>query len=269
MTSDPGRIERAAQFFYDIHRGKKPLPAVPTPPEIRDASLDEAYAIQEALQALFVPERGPIAGYKIAITTPVMQQLMAIDRPMAGAIFAKTVHRAPASLRHGDYGRIAVECEIAVRLGSDLPARDRPYTREDVAGAVEACLPAIELIEDHGCDAYKQVGSRGLIANNAWNAGAVLGPAVTAWRDIDLAVIPGAMAINGAEIGRGHGRDVMNGHPFHALAWVANTVAARGRPLRRGMIVLTGSVVATQWPKPGDTVTVSFAGLGEASAHFA
>jgi 2-keto-4-pentenoate hydratase len=266
MTSDPSRIANAARFFYDIHRGKKPLP--PTPPEIRDAGIDEAYAIQEALQALFVPERGAIVGYKIAITTPVMQQLMAIDRPMAGAIFAKTVHRSPATLRHGDYGRIAVECEIAVRLGADLPAQEKTYTRDDVAAAVEACLPAIELIEDHGCDAYKEVGSRGLIANNAWNAGAVLGPAVTAWRALDLAAMTGAMAINGAEIGRGRGGDVMNGHPFHALAWVANTVAARGRPLRRGMIVLTGSVVSTQWPKPGDVVSVSFAGLGEASARF-
>src|SRR5216683_4416945 len=26
MTSDPGRISSAARFFYDIHRGKKPLP---------------------------------------------------------------------------------------------------------------------------------------------------------------------------------------------------------------------------------------------------
>ncbi len=266
MTSDPGRIARAARYFHDIHAGKKPLP--PTPPEIRDASLDEAYAMQEALQALFIPERGAIAGYKIALTTPVMQQLMGVDQPCAGAIFAKMVHHSSASLRHGDYGRIAVECEIAVRLGADLPARAKPYTREDVAAAVEACLPAIELIEDHACDRYKEVGARGLIANNAWNAGCVLGPAVTAWRGLDLAEVSGAMAINGVEIGRGRGGDVMGGHPFHALAWVANTVAVRGRPLRRGMIVLTGSVVATQWPKPGDTVTVSFAGLGEASARF-
>jgi 2-keto-4-pentenoate hydratase len=268
MTSDPAHIARAARFYYDIHRGKKTLPPVPTPAEIRDAGIDEAYAIQEALQALLVPERGEIAGYKIAITTPVMQQLMAIDRPMAGAIFATTIHRSPAMLRHGDYGRIAVECEIAMRLGADLPARAEPYTRADVAAAVEACLPAIELIEDHGCDAYKEVGSRGLIANNAWNAGAVLGPPLAAWRALDLAAMTGAMSINGVEIGRGRGGDVMNGHPLHALAWVANLVASRGRPLWRGMVVLTGSVVSTQWPKPGDTVTVSFAGLGEASARF-
>jgi len=266
MTSDPSRIASAARFFYDIHQGRKPLP--PTPAEVRDASIEDAYAVQDALQQLFIPERGEIVGYKIAITTPVMQQLMAIDQSIAGAIFARMVHRSPATLRHGDYRRVAVECEIAVQLGDDLRARGTPYTRADVAAAVEACLPAIELIEDHGCDAYTEVGARGLIANNAWNAGAVLGPAVTAWRELDLAAMTGAMAINGHEIGRGRGGDVMNGHPFHALAWVANTQAARGRPLERGMIVLTGSVVSTQWPKPGDTVSVSFAGLGEASARF-
>jgi 2-keto-4-pentenoate hydratase len=267
MTSDPGRIARAARYYYDLHHSKRAMP--PTPDEIRDADVDEAYAMQEALQALLIPERGPIAGYKIALTTPVMQQLMGIDHSIAGAIFGKRVHASPATLRHADFTRVAVECEIAMRLGADLPARAKPYSQNDVAAAVEACLPSIELIEDHACDQYKLVGGRGLIANNAWNGGCVLGPATTGWRALDLAAISGAMSINGIELGRGRGGDVMNGHPLHALAWVANAVAARGRPLTRGMIVQTGSVVATQYPKAGDTVTVSFAGLGEASARFA
>src|SRR5579871_4469904 len=75
MPADPARV---ARMFYEIHRDKKPLP--PTPPEIRDCTLDEAYTMQEALHALWIPERGAIAGYKIALTTPVMQQLMGIDQ---------------------------------------------------------------------------------------------------------------------------------------------------------------------------------------------
>jgi len=266
MVSELNHITRAARYFYDIHRSRSLLP--PTPRDIADVSVDDAYAMQEALQALFIPDQGPIVGYKIALTTPVMQQLMGVDHSIAGAILAKRVHASPATLRHSDYTRVAVECEIAMLLGTDLPARAKPYTKHDVADAIEACLPSIELIEDHGCDQYKLVGGRGLIANNAWNAGCVLGPALRGWRALDLAAITGVMAINGVEIGRGRGADVMNGHPLHALAWVANTVAGRGRPLRRGMIVQTGSVVATQWPKPGDTVTVSFTGLGEASVRF-
>jgi 2-keto-4-pentenoate hydratase len=263
MSQEP---RRAARYFYEIHRGRKPLP--PTPDDIANASIDEAYAMQEALHAIFIPERGQIAGYKIALTTPVMQQLMGVDQSICGAIFSNLVYQSPATLRHGDYARIAVECEIAMRLGADLPVRDKPYTKDDVADAVEACLPSIELIEDHGCDAYKQVGARGLIANNAWNVGCVLGRAVMNWRMFDLANVLGSMVINGREIGRGRGDDVMNGHPLHALAWVANTVSRRGRPLKRGMIVQTGSLVATQWPRRGDEVTVNFTELGEATARF-
>lgn len=266
MVSGSDRIARGAQYLYDIHCSKQALP--PTPAEISDASIEDAYAMQEALQMLLIPERGPIAGYKIALTTPVMQQLMGISHSIAGAIFAKTIHRTPAILRHANYRCIAVECEIAMLLAADLPPRDKPYAAADVADAVDACMASIELIEDHGCDEYKSVGGRGLIANNAWNAGCVLGPAVTRWRTLDLPTILGTLAINGSEIGRGRGGDVMGGHPLHALAWVANTVAQRGRSLRKGMIVQTGSVVATQWPRPGDTVTATFAGLGEASATF-
>ncbi len=263
MSSDPARITRAAQYFHDIHRGKKLLP--PLPQDIVPRDLGEAYAMQEALTALFMAERGPMTGYKIAVTTPVMQELMGIRHPCVGAIFAKYTHQTPATIRCADYRRVAVECEIAVRIGADLPA-DRRLDRAGIAAFVDALLPAIELIEDHEAD-YKKVEAKGLIANNAWNGGAVLGAPVTAWRDIDLPAVAGRMLINGREIGRGRGADVM-GHPFEALAFVANTVAERGRPLRRGMVVLTGSVVSTQWPRRGDTVTVSFSGLGDASARF-
>ena len=131
-----------------------------------------------------------------------------------------------------------------------------------------SCMPAIELIEDHACDHYKEVGARALIANNAWNAGCVLGSPIPAKRVGDLSELVGSMSINRKEIGRGRGGDVMSGHPFHALAWVANMVATRGRPLRRGMIVLTGSIVSTQYPKLGDSVSVNFTGLGTANVRF-
>ena len=77
----------------------------------------------------------------------------------------------------------------------------------------------------------------------------------------------GVELINGAEVGHGTGADVL-GHPFTALAWLANTLAERGRPLRAGMIVSTGSIVSTKFPKPGDTVIAELAGLGEAKAAF-
>ena len=82
-----------------------------------------------------------------------------------------------------------------------------------------------------------------------------------------LAQLTGRTLINGVEAARGVGADVM-GHPHNALAWLANTLVGRGKALRAGQIVLTGSLVQTQWPAPQDEVVVSIAGLGTVSLTF-
>ena len=60
----------------------------------------------------------------------------------------------------------------------------------------------------------------------------------------------------------------MLGHPLNAVAWLANTMARHGNGLKAGQIVLTGSVVETSWPEPGDTVLAALDGLGEACVRF-
>jgi 2-keto-4-pentenoate hydratase len=262
MTND-GKIARTARHLHDVLRNGTRL--TPLPAELRPSDLAEAYAVQEQLQGFLTPARGAVVGYKIAITTPVMQQLMGIAHPCGGAVFEKQLHRAPVTLRCADYVHVAVECEIGVRLGADLPG-GRIYDRESVGEAVDACMASIEIIDDQNAD-YKLANALDLVADNAWNAGCVLGPPVTDWRKLDLASLGGRMLINGAEVGHGTGADVL-GHPFTALAWLANTLAERGRPLRAGMIVSTGSIVSTKFPKPGDTVIAELAGLGEAKAAF-
>ena len=128
-------------------------------------------------------------------------------------------------------------------------------------------MAAIEIVDDR-YDDFRALDTPTLIADDFFSAGAVLGPAVTAWRDVDLAAAGGTMAINDRPVGAGTGADVM-GHPFEALTWLANHAAASGRPLQAGDVVLTGSVVETKWVEPGDTVRVAIEGLGEAGVTFA
>ena len=98
------------------------------PEAIAPGNFDEAYAAQEALCALWEPRLGRIAGRKIAVTTKVMQELMGIDHPCGGTIFASRVHnrrpRSPSAILN-----VRVECELAVRLARDLPKGSAPYTR--------------------------------------------------------------------------------------------------------------------------------------------
>jgi 2-oxo-3-hexenedioate decarboxylase/2-keto-4-pentenoate hydratase len=79
--------------------------------------------------------------------------------------------------------------------------------------------------------------------------------------------VVGRAVVNGAETGRGTGADVL-GHPHHALAWLANHLAADGRTLRKGDFVLTGSLVQTVWLNPGDAVEMELSGLGRVTVDF-
>ena len=260
MTSEI-RNQQAARFLHEAHRARRPYQ--PLPEEVAPRTIDEAYDMQEAFHQLLTAEFGPIAGYKVALTTPVMQKMVGFGEPCAGAVLANSIHQSPASVKGGDYGHLGAECEVAVLLQSDLPASGAPYDRASASQAVGALMPAFELVDDRGAD-YSNLFFLGAVADNSWNAGVVLGPQVNDWQGLDLAAARGAMTINGQPAGEGRGGDVM-GHPLEALAWLANTLAGRGKNLSAGMIVMTGSIVSTKFLNPGDTATVSIEGLGEAT----
>jgi 2-keto-4-pentenoate hydratase len=205
--------------------------------------------------------RGEIGGWKIALTSRAMQQMTGVDQPAAGAIFSKVVHASPARVDVSAYHHLGVEFEIAVRLDEALPARGGPWTRATVARRVAACLPAFELVEDGHAD-YAALDAFTLIAQNTWNGGVVLGTPVTAWCAIDLETAVTRCWVNEQPAGQGKTGDAM-GHPFEAVAWVANLLNRRGRQLERGMLVMTGSSITTKFPVAGDRVRFAVDGLGE------
>ena len=250
--------QQKAERIVELFRSRRPTEVLPA--EIYPASLDEAYAIRRRFQEIEeATGRGAIAGYKIGLTTPVMQQLCGIAEPCYGAIFAREAHERRAELRASDYCRLGVETEIVLRLGEDVP---QGGDAERIAAAVESAAAAIELIEDL-CYDYRHLDAVAMVAGNVWSAGAVLGVPVTEWRALDLARVTARLLINGREIGGGVGSDVM-GHPLNALAWLAGKLADAGTPLRRGMIVMTGSMVPIQHPLAGDRVLVEVSELGAA-----
>jgi 2-keto-4-pentenoate hydratase len=246
------KAERIVRLF----RSRQPTEVLPA--ELYPADLDEAYAIRDAFETVEeATGRGSIAGYKIGLTTAVMQRLCGIDEPCYGAIFAREVHHRRAALSADDYCRIGVETEIAFELGEDLP---RGADRDRLAETVASAMAAIELIEDLRYD-YTRLDAAAMVAANVWNAGVVLGTPVSDWQKLDLARVTAQLSINGRKIGSGDGGDVM-GHPLNALAWLADKLSSAGTPLRRGMIVMTGSMVPIQYPAAGDRILVEIAGLG-------
>jgi 2-keto-4-pentenoate hydratase len=255
----------AARIICDHRLARRRLP--PLDLSVRPVEEKTAYAVQDELHELLTAAGlGPVAGHKIGCTTKVMQQFLRIPNPCAGGVFESQVHRTPAILRHADYVRPGVECEIAVRLGADLPMRQAPFDRERLSAAVIEVMAGMEIVDDRYVE-YRSLDTPTLIADDFFDAGCVLGEPVASWRLLDLPSLRGVTRINGVEIGCGRGADVM-GHPFEALAWLANSLARRGRSLRAGEFVFTGSVVETKWVARGDQVVMTIEGLGTVEAAF-
>lgn len=259
------RILAAAKFIATARRSRAPLTALPA--DIVPASEAEGYQVQRALHDLMRPQLGALVGYKIGCTSKVMQEYLAIPHPCGGGVFEKGVHDSGVKLAASDFVRVGVECEIAVKLARDLSPAEQPFTAEWMGEAVEAYFPAIEIVDDRYVK-WETLGAPTLIADDFFAAACVLGAPVPRNDAPDLLKVAGRALVNGKEEGRGTGADVL-GHPHHALAWLANHLAAEGRGLHAGQIVLTGSLVKTAWLNAGDHVRMELEGLGAVEATFA
>jgi 2-keto-4-pentenoate hydratase len=255
----------AAQIIATARRNRTALASL----AVELVPKDEAggYLIQRAVHDLMLPYAGAIVGYKIGCTSPVMQRYLDIPHPCGGGVFEKGMHDSGVSLQAADYVRVGVECEIAVRLARDLAPSEEPFTAEWVGEAVDAYYPAIEIVDDRYIK-WETLGAPTLVADDFFAAGCVLGGPVARSAAPDLLRVSGRAIINGTEAGRGTGADVL-GHPHNALAWLANHLAAEGRGLHAGQIVLTGSLVKTVWLNAADHVAMELEGLGRVEARFA
>jgi 2-oxo-3-hexenedioate decarboxylase/2-keto-4-pentenoate hydratase len=254
----------AAGIIAAARRNRTPLAALPAEAALADEA--DGYRIQAAVHGLLTTDFGELVGYKIGCTSAVMQEYLGIPHPCGGGVLAHGVHASGAWLAAKNYVRVGVECEIAVRLAHDLPASQAPYTADSVARAVECYIPAIEIVDDRYVD-WQTLGAPTLVADDFFAAGCVLGAPVARSAAPDLPGVIGRAVINGVEVARGTGVDVL-GHPHNALAWLANHLAAENKALRAGQIVLTGSLVKTIWLGAGDAVTMELAGLGRVDVTF-
>jgi 2-keto-4-pentenoate hydratase len=219
----------AAEIIASARRSRTPLQ--PLAADIAPQDEAEGYRIQSAVHDLLSADFGALVGHKIGCTSAVMQQYLSIPHPCSGGVFAKGVYQSGVSLRAKDFVRVGVECEIAVRLARDLLPTEAPFTAEWVAESIEAYLPAIEIVDDRYSD-WQTMGAPILVADDFFAAGCVLGKPVARTAAPDL-LEDRLRHHQRRRVGQGTGADVL-GHPHHALAWLANRLAADDKSHARG-----------------------------------
>jgi 2-keto-4-pentenoate hydratase len=243
--------------------------AGPLPVGVAPATIGEGIAAQVALARRW--GAWPPAGFKIGATTRRMQDYLGLSGPAAGFMAGSGLHDAPAELAWAGFRNPGVECELAVRLATDLPPG--PCDMARAGAAVASISAAIEIVENRygppPAGDLAAVGTPTLIADQVFHAAAVVAPPPADWRALDLAAVPGRFLIDGVERASGHGRDLL-GHPLAALAWLAASAeAAAFGGLRAGQVVMLGSVTPPLWLEGPCEVVASFAGMPEARVRFA
>lgn len=257
----PAQIAEAIELLIAARGDHRRLDAFP--PSCRPETLADGYAIQEA----FVKAWGaPVAGYKIGCTSAAAQKLLGSPGPFPGRVFAPVRLASPATVAAKAFHKLGIEPEFAFTLARGLPGRAAPYVREEVAAAVAALHGAIEIVDTRWTDWFK-VGVAAIVADNGANGGLVLGPAVEAWRKIDLPSAQATLSFDGKAVAEGTGAAVL-GNPLDALVWLANDLSQHGYGLKAGDAVTTGTVASVYFAAPGQTVTADFGPIGEVEVRF-
>ncbi|HEV8583418.1 MAG TPA: fumarylacetoacetate hydrolase family protein [Methylomirabilota bacterium] len=226
-----------------------------------ELSLEQAYAIQDALRAELARRGQRSIGWKVGATSASGQTVMGVKEPASGFLLpAQYVSGADVPLR--EFTSPGVEAEVAFRVRARLAGPG--VTAAAAAAAVEGALPALEL-PDFMFSGKPRVGD--FVANSVIARAVVLGDSVTPLDGLDLAREEIVYEHNGDVVGRYTAAEVM-GNPLNALAWLANHLATRGLALMPGDLVMSGSISAVVRPKAGDTVRASYTHLGAVSVRF-
>lgn len=244
----------AANLLINARRNHKPIADLPA--ELQPKSPEEAAIIHGMIATAF----GPIGGWKIGAGSPDAIPFFA-PMPLAWMARGGTLLAGPR------FRYRVLEAEIAFRLGKDLPARAKPYTRAEVVAAIASCHPIIEELESGLIDP-KAAAHLSMLADLQMHGGFIHGPACPDWKKIDFKTETVTLAIDGKVQVERTGSNT-SGDLMRLLPYLANEGAARTGGLKAGQWITTGSWTGNTPARPGSLVEVSFAHAGKVSLRFA
>jgi 2-oxo-hept-3-ene-1,7-dioate hydratase len=235
-----------------------------------DITIDDSYAIQKAWIAIKVAQGRLVKGHKIGLTSKAMQSALNIDEPDSGVLLDDMFFADGGLVPSGRFIATRVEAELAFVMKHRLKGPD--CTIFDVLNATDFVVPALEILDtrvervDPQTKATRKIFDT--IADNAANAGIVLGGRPLRPLDADLRWIGALCYRNGQLEETGLAAGVLN-HPATSVAWLANKIAAHDLALEAGQVVLAGSFIRPIETRKGDTIQADYGPYGTVSCYFA
>lgn len=231
--------------------------------------MTDAYRIQEAFVAAKRQAGDRHVGWKIGLTSRAMQQTLGIETPDSGYLLESMRFDDGAAIPPGRFIQPRVEAELAFVMKADPGIG---ATVHEVMDATDYVVPVLEILDtriqrrDPASGTPRNVCDT--IADNAANAGFVLGGRPMRPLDLDLRWAGAIVSRNGVVEETGLGAGVLN-HPAKGIAWLADRLATGGHRLAAGQVVLSGSFIRPVECPAGSTLTADFGPLGSIACHFA
>lgn len=259
---DQIRMKALAEMLLAAEQSQKPIP--PLTESDPGISVEDAYRIQLLVMEMKKSLGQVVVGKKIGLTSLAMQNMLGVKEPDYGHILDGMVVMEAEKIRTTDLIKPRIEGELAFVLKEDLQGPG--VTLTEVIRCSEGVIPSLEIIDSRIVD--WKIKLPDTVADNASSARIVLGGTITPIKKLDLRTVGMVLEKNGEVVATAAGAAVL-GHPAQAVAWLANKLAAYDIALRKGEVILSGSLTAAMPVGAGDFVRADFGPLGDVKIKFA
>ena len=228
-----------------------------------DIGIDDAYRIQQRMNARRLAAGERIVGRKVGVTSKAVMNMLGVFQPDFGMLTDAMVYNEGQPVEAGTLIQPKAEGEIAFVLGRDL--KGPGITAADVLAATEGVMACFEIVDSRIRD--WKIRIQDTVADNASCGVFVLGDRMVDPRDVDLVTCGMVLEKNGEVVATGAGAAAL-GHPANAVAWLVNTLGRLDIGLAAGEVVLSGSLAAMVPAAAGDSLRVTIGGIGGCSVRF-
>jgi len=227
------------------------------------ATIDEAYAVQDAANRIWLERGRRLVGRKIGLTSPAVQAQMGIDQPDFGMLWADYMFTEGEVVDTGRFMQPKAELEVAFVMDRGFDDPQAPMA--DLIRRVAYAVPALEVVDTAIRDWNIRLVDT--VADNASGGGFLMGLGARRLTDLDLRLCGGILSRNGRVVSRGLGVDCM-GSPLNAALWLARRMAELGQPLQEGDIVMSGAFGPMVAVGPGEVYLAEIAGFPPVQVNF-
>jgi 2-keto-4-pentenoate hydratase len=247
-------VKKAAADLYNAHKSRETVD--PLTDRFAEITIEDSYRIQMKNVRRRLGEGERIIGKKIGLSSFAMQKMFGVFEPDYGHLFeSMLLSRNELDLKK--VIRPKAEGELAFVINEDL--KGPGVTPFDIIRATEYVVPAIEIIDSRVRD--WKIKIQDTIADNASSAFIAVGPRVLPIMDIDLYATGMVFCKNGEVVATGAVAAVM-GNPVNSVVWLINKLAEFDIGIKKGEIILSGSVTSAVDIGDKDVIEVVFDRLG-------